>query len=152
MITTNFLGIRIFRKFTVFARIVKSIRHKMVNLSYVIGEPVLWHMQTTKKQISLHSLISIFVVRSLDSIISVETTLKISRPELASDAEQVFQSYLVANHQRQVFSWCGSCDDWWVTSRVSSSNGGYSLILVDFCLNIEENTWKYIRKILVGKK
>ena len=40
---------------------------------------VLCHMRTTKAQISMRSLISAFVVRSLDSIISLVSISEISR-------------------------------------------------------------------------
>ena len=49
------------------------------------------------------SLISTFVVHCLDSIIPVLAKSKISGLYLASVAGQ-FESYLVANHRRQVFS------------------------------------------------
>ena len=45
-------------------------------------------MQTTKAQISLHILISAFVVRCLDSIIPLCAESKISGPNLVSVAEQ----------------------------------------------------------------
>ena len=50
---------------------------------------VLCHMRTTKAQISLRiCLISAFVVRCLDSIISLDSIAEISRLSLASVASQ----------------------------------------------------------------
>ena len=52
-----------------------------------------------------HSLISAFVVRCLDSVMSLVSVTKISSLMLASVAEQVsFESDLVGNSRRHVFS------------------------------------------------
>ena len=59
---------------------------------------ILCHMQTTKALIRLRSLISAFVVRCLDSIISLDSIAKISRLQLASVAAQA-----------------GLCLAWWET-------------------------------------
>ena len=74
------------------------------------GKACLCPMRTTKAQISLriHSLISAFVVRCLDSIIPLLAIVKISRPWLVSSAEQVGWVLTGHKHKRQVFSWCGS--------------------------------------------
>ena len=53
-----------------------------------------------------HSLISTFVVCCLDSIISLASIFANSWLAFCSWAGR-FESYLVANPQRQVFSWCG---------------------------------------------
>ena len=50
-----------------------------MHLSRVMRKCVLCHMRTTKVQISLHSLISAFVVHCLDSVISLDSTAEISR-------------------------------------------------------------------------
>ena len=56
-------------------------------------------MGTTKAQISLHSLISTFVVHCLDSIIPLVSKSKLSSLYLASVARNAgwFESYLVKN-------------------------------------------------------
>ena len=55
------------------------------------------------------SQISTFIVRCLNSIIPTVVMYKISRIQLTSVAEQAgFESYLVTNLQRQVFSWPGA--------------------------------------------
>ena len=67
-------------------------------------------MRTTKAQLSAHSrsLISAFVVHCLDSIIPLIAIVKISRPYLASLAEQAGLSLTWLQTRRQVFSWHGS--------------------------------------------
>ena len=50
-----------------------------LDVSRAVRKRVLCHMRTTKVQISLRSLISAFVVRCLDSIISLDSIAKISR-------------------------------------------------------------------------
>ena len=55
----------------------------------------------------LRSLISAFVVRCLDSIVSLVSIFAITLAGLCSWAGR-FESYLVGNPQRQVFSWRGS--------------------------------------------
>ena len=65
----------------------------LICLTFTLYEPhhektCLCHMQTTKVQISLRSLISTFVVHCLDSIILLVSLSKISSLYLASVAEQ----------------------------------------------------------------
>ena len=71
VITTNFLGVRIFRKFTVWLcgkiTLFNFWDNYSIRLSHFMRKAVLCHMRTTKAQISLCSLIRAFVVRSLDS-------------------------------------------------------------------------------------
>ena len=54
------------------------------------------------------SLISAFVIRCLDSVMSLVSVTKISSLMLASVAEQAIESDLVGNSRRYVFSWRGS--------------------------------------------
>ena len=79
--------------------LVATAFHPSVNvlwkyLSHVMRKPVLYHMRTTKAQISLricaslYSLINTFVVRCLDGIIPILAKSKISGLKLASEAEQ----------------------------------------------------------------
>ena len=69
---------------------------------------VISHMRTTKcasMQSGQHSLISTFVVRCLDSVMSLVAVTKISSLILASVAEQASLSLdLVGNSRRHVFS------------------------------------------------
>ena len=69
-------------------------------------------MRTTKAQISLriHQLVIAFVVRCLESIISLDAFFIISIHWLASfySPARQFESGLVANLRKQVFSWRGS--------------------------------------------
>ena len=66
------------------------------------------HMITTKAQISLRSLISAFVVHSMDSMISIDAVPKTSRLLLASEAEQAGLSLTWSKPRTQYFSWQGS--------------------------------------------
>ena len=61
-----------------------------LNMSRAMRKHVLYHMQTTKAQISLRicSLISAFVFHCLDSVMFLVSALKISSLMLASVAEQ----------------------------------------------------------------
>ena len=73
---------------------------------------VLCHMRTTKAQICLRiraaghprSLISAFVVRCLDSVMSLVSITKITSHMLASVAEQASLSDLVGNYRTHVFA------------------------------------------------
>ena len=87
-------------------------------MSLIMRKPVLCHMWTTKAQISLriHAVWSApFAVQYLDSIISILAEYIISRlANLWSKAGQ-FESYLVTNSWRQVFSSYGShVSLWWL--------------------------------------
>ena len=67
---------------------------------------VLCHMRTTKAQISLRirSLISAFVVRCLDSVMSLVSVTKISSLMLASVAEQASLSLTWSETPEDTFS------------------------------------------------
>ena len=65
---------------------------------------VLCHMRTTKAQISLRSLISAFVVRCLDSVMSLVSVTKISNLMLASVAEQAGLSLTWSETPKDTFS------------------------------------------------
>ena len=64
---------------------------------HIMRKTFLCHMQTTKAQISLRSLISTFVVRCLDSIIPILAKYKILRLASVCSWAGRFESYLVAN-------------------------------------------------------
>ena len=70
---------------------------------------VLCHMQTIKAQISLLRLISTFVVHCLDSRICICYIQSFKIPASFCSWSGWFESYLVENLRRQVFTWCGSC-------------------------------------------
>ena len=69
-ITANFSGVHFFRNFT-----VSATKNCTQELSHVMRKPVLYHMRTTKMQISL---ISAFVVCCLNIIISILAKSKVS--------------------------------------------------------------------------
>ena len=61
-------------------------------------------MRTTKAQISLRSLISAFIVRCLDSVMSLVSVTKISSLLLASVAEQANLSLTWSETPEDTFS------------------------------------------------
>ena len=74
-------------------------------MSRAMRKCVLCHMRTTKAQISLHSA---FVVRCLDSVISLDSIAKISRLASFCDCSDLFVSGLVGNSRRHILSCRGS--------------------------------------------
>ena len=64
----------------------------------------LCHTRTTKAQISLRSLISVFVVRCRDSVMSLVSMTKISSLMLASVAEQASLSLTWTETPEDTFS------------------------------------------------
>ena len=56
-----------------------------------------------------HSLISVFVVHCLDSIISLDSIAEISRLASFCGCASRFVSCLIGNARRHILSWRGSC-------------------------------------------
>ena len=90
-------------------------------MSHVIRKPVLPYANNkgADQPAHLHSVISAFVVCSLDSTISIIAKAKISRPWLVSSWAGWFESYLVSNPEERF-----SCDEAhvsWVLSYTLSA-------------------------------
>ena len=132
---------------------IKTMKHKSDKTMHELGlyEPhhektCFCHMLPTKAQISLHirSLISAFVIRCLDSIISVVSICKISSLHFVSIAEQTGLS----------LTWSKPLKTGFLNTRLKCDCPKKSIMVVCFQMKIPslwKSVWHYSESLLIFK-